>query len=211
MGSLSKNYPNVSELKLLYSKLGYGSIDALRLEQYLTHTDYALWEVIVNGDAPAVASTSAKGPIPPQTAEQKFGGNKDQRNADDHYKAQYENFTDQDLEGMDKTMIVLGNSSAIRLIIEQIDTVDLKRWDLNCGSHALYMRGKREVIYLENVGHRKSGRIDMGDAPRSGFELELSAEEDQQYFARMATICLKVHPVHQAQITDVQKYAPKIA
>ncbi|GKC22060.1 ribonuclease H-like domain-containing protein, partial [Tanacetum coccineum] len=39
-------------------------------EQYLTHTDYALWEVIVNGDAPAVASTSAEGPIPPKTTEQ---------------------------------------------------------------------------------------------------------------------------------------------
>ncbi|GKC58014.1 retrovirus-related pol polyprotein from transposon TNT 1-94 [Tanacetum coccineum] len=42
------------------------------MEQYLTHTDYALWEVIVNGDAPAVASASAKGLIPPKTAEQKL-------------------------------------------------------------------------------------------------------------------------------------------
>ncbi|GJW38373.1 hypothetical protein Tco_0064218 [Tanacetum coccineum] len=31
----------------------------MRMEQYLTHTDYALWEVIVNGDAPAIASASA--------------------------------------------------------------------------------------------------------------------------------------------------------
>ncbi|GJV30623.1 hypothetical protein Tco_1387071 [Tanacetum coccineum] len=44
------------------------------MEQYLTHTDYALWEVIVNGDAPAaVASTSGvEGLIPPKTAEQKL-------------------------------------------------------------------------------------------------------------------------------------------
>ncbi|GKG65452.1 hypothetical protein Tco_0675301, partial [Tanacetum coccineum] len=28
---------------------------SMRMEQYLTHTDYTLWEVIVNGDAPAVA------------------------------------------------------------------------------------------------------------------------------------------------------------
>ncbi|GKA11128.1 RNA-directed DNA polymerase, eukaryota [Tanacetum coccineum] len=44
------------------------------MEQYLTHTDYALWEVIVNGDAPAIASASAgtEGPIPPKTAEQKL-------------------------------------------------------------------------------------------------------------------------------------------
>ncbi|GJR99668.1 putative ribonuclease H-like domain-containing protein [Tanacetum coccineum] len=44
----------------------------MRIEQYLTHTDYALWEVIVNGDALAVASASAEGPIPPKTAEQKL-------------------------------------------------------------------------------------------------------------------------------------------
>ncbi|GKC62320.1 hypothetical protein Tco_1094918, partial [Tanacetum coccineum] len=44
----------------------------MRMEQYLTHTDYALWEVIVNGDAPAIASAGAgtEGPIPPKTAEQ---------------------------------------------------------------------------------------------------------------------------------------------
>ncbi|GKA28150.1 ribonuclease H-like domain-containing protein [Tanacetum coccineum] len=42
------------------------------MEQYLTHTDYTLWEVIMNGDAPAVASVSAEGPIPPKTAEQKL-------------------------------------------------------------------------------------------------------------------------------------------
>ncbi|GJR85143.1 ribonuclease H-like domain-containing protein [Tanacetum coccineum] len=46
----------------------------MRIEQYLTHTNYDLWEVIVNGDAPAIASASAgiKGPIPPKTAEQKL-------------------------------------------------------------------------------------------------------------------------------------------
>ncbi|GJY30756.1 hypothetical protein Tco_0414251 [Tanacetum coccineum] len=46
----------------------------MRIEQYLTHTDYALWEVIVNGDAPAIASASAstEGPIPPKTAKQKL-------------------------------------------------------------------------------------------------------------------------------------------
>ncbi|GJS95544.1 putative ribonuclease H-like domain-containing protein [Tanacetum coccineum] len=40
--------------------------------QYLTHTNYALWEVIMNGDAPSIASASTEGPIPPKTAEQKL-------------------------------------------------------------------------------------------------------------------------------------------
>ncbi|GJX60925.1 hypothetical protein Tco_0292315 [Tanacetum coccineum] len=42
------------------------------MDQYLTNTDYALWEVIMNGDAPAIASASTDGPIPPKTIEQKL-------------------------------------------------------------------------------------------------------------------------------------------
>ncbi|GJS12323.1 hypothetical protein Tco_0369119 [Tanacetum coccineum] len=45
---------------------------SMRMEQYLTHNYYALWDVIVNGDAPAIASASAESPIPPKTAEQKL-------------------------------------------------------------------------------------------------------------------------------------------
>nr|GEW76852.1 hypothetical protein [Tanacetum cinerariifolium] len=45
------------------------------MKQYLTHTDYALWEVIVNGDAPAsIASVSGgvKAAIPLKTTKQKI-------------------------------------------------------------------------------------------------------------------------------------------
>ncbi|GKA02632.1 hypothetical protein Tco_0675413 [Tanacetum coccineum] len=48
---------------------------SMRVEQYLTHTDYALWEVIGNGDSVspiASASAGAEGPIPPKTAKQKL-------------------------------------------------------------------------------------------------------------------------------------------
>nr|GEV43008.1 hypothetical protein [Tanacetum cinerariifolium] len=47
----------------------------MRMEQYLTFTDHALWEVIINGDSVSlVASTSAGAecPIPPKTAKQKL-------------------------------------------------------------------------------------------------------------------------------------------
>ncbi|GJY75041.1 hypothetical protein Tco_0479472 [Tanacetum coccineum] len=51
------------------------SVVDMRTEQYLTHTNYALWKVIMNGDAPAaIASASAgfEGSIPPKTAKQKL-------------------------------------------------------------------------------------------------------------------------------------------
>nr|GEU73794.1 hypothetical protein [Tanacetum cinerariifolium] len=45
----------------------------MRMEQYLTFTDHALWEVILNRDlVSSVASASAEGPILPKTVEQKL-------------------------------------------------------------------------------------------------------------------------------------------
>ncbi|GJQ89548.1 hypothetical protein Tco_0000687 [Tanacetum coccineum] len=60
MESQSETTQTVSALKLLMVKTGDYDLWSMRMEQYLTHTDYALWEVIVNGDAPAtIASASA--------------------------------------------------------------------------------------------------------------------------------------------------------
>ncbi|GKA41055.1 hypothetical protein Tco_0733648 [Tanacetum coccineum] len=73
-GHKRRSLTRVSALKLLVLKTGDYDLWSMRLEQYLNHTDYALWEVIVNGDAPAIASASAgtKGVIPPKTAKQKL-------------------------------------------------------------------------------------------------------------------------------------------
>ncbi|GKD09531.1 hypothetical protein Tco_1189216 [Tanacetum coccineum] len=76
MESQSETTQTVSALKLPMLKTGDYDLWSMRMEQYLTYTDYALWEVIVNGDAPAIASASAgtEGHIPPKTAEQKLAG-----------------------------------------------------------------------------------------------------------------------------------------
>ncbi|GKG30608.1 hypothetical protein Tco_0423096, partial [Tanacetum coccineum] len=73
MESQSKTTQTVSALKLLMLKIEDYDLWSMRIEKYLTHTDYTLWEVIVNGDAPAIASASVgiEGPIPPKTVEQK--------------------------------------------------------------------------------------------------------------------------------------------
>ncbi|GKD02172.1 ribonuclease H-like domain-containing protein [Tanacetum coccineum] len=72
MESQLETTQTVSALKLLIHKTEDYDLWSMTIEQYLTHTDYALCEVIVNGDAPAAASASAEGPIPPKTAEQKL-------------------------------------------------------------------------------------------------------------------------------------------
>nr|GEX34979.1 ribonuclease H-like domain-containing protein [Tanacetum cinerariifolium] len=70
MESQSETIQTVSYLKIPLLKIGDYDLWSIRMEQYLTHTDYTLWEVIVNGDALAtIASVSgcAEATIPPKT------------------------------------------------------------------------------------------------------------------------------------------------
>ncbi|GJZ27192.1 putative ribonuclease H-like domain-containing protein [Tanacetum coccineum] len=63
---------DVSRFQYLIAR-GTNDLWSMRMEKYLTHTDYALWEVIMIGDAPAAvasASIGAEGHIPPKTAKQ---------------------------------------------------------------------------------------------------------------------------------------------
>nr|GEX98550.1 hypothetical protein [Tanacetum cinerariifolium] len=73
MESQSETTQTVSALKLPVLKTGEYELWSMRMEQYLTFTDHALWEVIVNGDsASSVASAGAEGSIPLKTTEQKL-------------------------------------------------------------------------------------------------------------------------------------------
>ncbi|GJT25909.1 hypothetical protein Tco_0895846 [Tanacetum coccineum] len=96
----------MSALKLPVLKTGDYDLWSIRMEQYLTHTDYALWEVIVNGDAPVVASTSTEGckDLMGSILRPWFGGNKESKKMQKTIlKQQYENFTASRSEGLDKT------------------------------------------------------------------------------------------------------------
>ncbi|GKD06726.1 ribonuclease H-like domain-containing protein [Tanacetum coccineum] len=75
-GVTIKNFPKgVCTKKLPVLKTGEYDLWSMRMEQYLTFTDHALWEVIVNGDSVtpvASASAGSEGLIPPKTVEQKL-------------------------------------------------------------------------------------------------------------------------------------------
>ncbi|GJY79210.1 hypothetical protein Tco_0485011 [Tanacetum coccineum] len=117
--SQSETTQIVSALKLPILKTGDYDLWSMRMEQYLTHTDYAIWEVIVNGDAPTVASASAEA-IPDEhllkfhgikdvktlweAIKARFGDNKESKIMQKTIlKQQYENFDASRSEGLDKT------------------------------------------------------------------------------------------------------------
>nr|GEV56811.1 putative ribonuclease H-like domain-containing protein [Tanacetum cinerariifolium] len=63
----------LSTIKLLILKKGEYDIRAMKIEHYLGHTDYPIWEVIQKGNGPLQVSTDTHGQIrglPPKTAEE---------------------------------------------------------------------------------------------------------------------------------------------
>ncbi|GJU79402.1 ribonuclease H-like domain-containing protein [Tanacetum coccineum] len=62
----------VSTVKLPILKKGEYTLWSIMMEQYLTNTDYSLWQVILNGDGPIQVTTDKKGvetEVPPKTAQ----------------------------------------------------------------------------------------------------------------------------------------------
>nr|GEX23807.1 ribonuclease H-like domain-containing protein [Tanacetum cinerariifolium] len=108
MESRSKTIQTVSALKLPMLKIGDYDLRSMRMEQYLTHIDYALWEVIMNGDAPASIASVSGGAEDAKTlweaAKNRFGGNKESKKIQNTIlKQQYENSAASRSEGLDKT------------------------------------------------------------------------------------------------------------
>ncbi|GJZ85105.1 hypothetical protein Tco_0650444 [Tanacetum coccineum] len=66
-------YPHVvSSVKLPILKKGEYTLWSMRMEKYLTNTDYALWQVIMNGDEPVQTTKDENGvetEVPPKTAQ----------------------------------------------------------------------------------------------------------------------------------------------
>ncbi|GKF17526.1 hypothetical protein Tco_0062444 [Tanacetum coccineum] len=70
----------VSTIKLPILKKGEYDIWAMKMEHYLAHTDYPIWEVIQNGNGPVSITTDTSGQIkvlPPRTGRCKSVSNED--------------------------------------------------------------------------------------------------------------------------------------
>ncbi|GJS03138.1 hypothetical protein Tco_0319646 [Tanacetum coccineum] len=94
--------PTVTATKLLVLNPGEFELWKMRIEQYFLMTDYALWEVIVNGDSPPPKRTidGVEQTYPPTTAEEKLARKNKlkargvKENSKDTSKATIENFND---------------------------------------------------------------------------------------------------------------------
>ncbi|GKC09528.1 hypothetical protein Tco_1001138 [Tanacetum coccineum] len=111
MESQSETTQTVSALKLPILKTGDYDLWSMRMEQYLTHTDYALWEVIECTMLLAIPDEHLlkfHGIKDAKTfweaIKARFGGNKESKKMQKTImKQQYENFTASRSKGLDKT------------------------------------------------------------------------------------------------------------
>ncbi|GKF63257.1 hypothetical protein Tco_0186705, partial [Tanacetum coccineum] len=113
----------VSTIKLPILKKGEYDIWAMKMEHYLAHTDYPIWEVIQNGNGHVSITTDTSGQIkvlPPRTAEEifhkmtdakemwdaiksRFDGNNESKKMQKYIlKQQFEGFSVSNTEGLHK-------------------------------------------------------------------------------------------------------------
>ncbi|GJV07566.1 hypothetical protein Tco_1345222 [Tanacetum coccineum] len=155
----------------------------MRMEQYLISTDYALWEVIMNGDAPAIASASTEGEIQGQNTLQTIL-------SEVVYTTSPWKLTCPHLDNED---------------LEQIDTDDLEEMDLKWQVAMLTMRAPRNQ---GNINGDAPRRIVPVKTPANalvvqdeicGYYWSYQAEEEPTYFALIAHLSSGLSS-HQAQI-----------
>ncbi|GKD83516.1 hypothetical protein Tco_1350355 [Tanacetum coccineum] len=83
----------VSTIKFPILKKGEYDMSAMKMEHYLAHTDYPIWEVIQNGNGPVSITTDTQGQIK-DAIKSRFGGNDESKKMQKYIlKQQFEGFS----------------------------------------------------------------------------------------------------------------------
>ncbi|GJS25781.1 putative ribonuclease H-like domain-containing protein [Tanacetum coccineum] len=134
-----KNSSYSINIKLPILKMGEYDIWAMKMEHYLAHTDYPIWEVIQNGNGPVSITTDTQGQIkvlPPRTAEEIVARERERKarttflmlyqqdaeaiSCSNSLKAFYVSKTSEGLhKGYDRFQIFLGDCKALVTIDEE--------------------------------------------------------------------------------------------
>ncbi|GJW44878.1 hypothetical protein Tco_0073677 [Tanacetum coccineum] len=195
----SETTQTVSALKLPILKTREYYLWSMRMEQYLTFTDHALWEVIVNGDSviPIASASAGAEAIPDEhllkfhackdakslweAIKNRFGDNKESKKIKKTIlKQNYENFAASNYSSSTNETVNTAHSVSTVSSKDQastpsyaddvmIDADDLEEMDLKWQVAMLTMRIKRFI--------KKTGRkMDLNDKETVGFD-RTKAEE----------------------------------
>ncbi|GJZ72399.1 hypothetical protein Tco_0636250 [Tanacetum coccineum] len=174
MESQSETTQIVSALKLPVLKTGDYDLWSMRMEQYLTHTYYALWEHLLKFHRIKDAKTLW------EAIKTKFGGNKESKKMQKTIlKQQYENFTASRSERLDKTY------DRNKLIYDTIEawmtcTNNLKMYEAEIKSQSRSSSNSQNVAFVSskntsstneavNTAHEVSTANSQGQASSSSY------------------------------------------
>nr|GEV93861.1 ribonuclease H-like domain-containing protein [Tanacetum cinerariifolium] len=164
--------------KLPVLNLGEFKLWKIRIEQYFLMTDYALWEVIVNGDSPPPKRTvdGVEQTYPPTTAEEKLGMKNELKARGtllmalpNEFQLKFNSYKNSKslMKAIEKSLsdsviysFFANQSNSPQLDsedLQQIDTDDLEEMDLKWQMAMLTMRAKR---FLKKTG-RKGSKVDQ--------------------------------------------------
>nr|GEU41950.1 ribonuclease H-like domain-containing protein [Tanacetum cinerariifolium] len=141
---------NISSLKLPMLKTGDYDLWSMRMEQYLTHTDYALWEVIINGESPVPEAPAVGTVVPLKIKAQKLARKNELKAKStlllailDEYLLKFHSIKDaksfwEAIKICQSNTLQLDNED-----LEQIDTDDLEEMDLKWQVAMIIMRVKK--------------------------------------------------------------------
>ncbi|GJV35786.1 hypothetical protein Tco_1408263 [Tanacetum coccineum] len=142
----------VSTVKLPILKKGEYTLWSMRMEQYLTNTDYSLWQVILNGDGPIQVTTNEKG----IETESGFGGNVESKKMQKTVlKQQFEKKIVSDTKGLDKAydrfqkLISLLEVHGAAVTNEDANQKFLRALPSSWNNVALIMRNKNGIDNLD--------------------------------------------------------------
>ncbi|GJR76670.1 hypothetical protein Tco_0089035 [Tanacetum coccineum] len=146
----------VSTIKLPILKKGEHTIWSIRMEQYLTNTDYSLWQVILNGDGPIQVTTDENDVETEAAIKSRFDGNVESKKMQKNVlKQQFENFSVSDTEGLDKAydrfqkLICLLEVHGAAVYNEDANKKFLRALPLSWNNVALIMRNKAGIDDLD--------------------------------------------------------------
>ncbi|GJX92317.1 putative ribonuclease H-like domain-containing protein [Tanacetum coccineum] len=149
----------ISTVKLPMLKKGEYTLWSMRMEQYLTNTDYGLWQVIMNGDE-HVQKTKDENGVETESLwaaiKCRFGGNVESKKTHKNVlKQQFENFSVSDTEGLDKAydrfqkLISQLEIHGAAVSNEDANHKFLRALPLSWNNIALIMRNKEDIDELD--------------------------------------------------------------
>ncbi|GKA64603.1 hypothetical protein Tco_0764310 [Tanacetum coccineum] len=180
----------ISTVKLPILKKGEYTLWSMRMEQYLTNTDYGLWQIIMNGDEPVQTTKDENGvetEVPPKTAQAILARQKEIKAKSIMLLAILDDYIAQDEPTKFALMAYTSGSDTERQTLNKAN-LEIVAYQLGLESveAQLIVHQKNEAVYEEKIAVLEFEVKDKGNAvTRLTNQLEQTLKEKKDLKAKL--------------------------